>query len=169
MNYFGSEDLSVSRITWLGKLIVGATMVKVLAGWHFALTSDCGLENLLDSWLGANMVASTVDSDFGWDYSSTYIGWHPLLRAVLCIKHPLKNSQAVKKGVALCKMASMKKVVKYRWQPRDDCDGRSVRKILIMTIQVQNLPELLLLKIWSLIYHHSHFLTATRISQLFSY
>jgi len=25
----------------------------------------------------------------------------------------LKNSQAVKKGVALCKMASMKKVVKY--------------------------------------------------------
>ena len=41
-----------------------------------------------------------------------------------------------KKGVALCKMASMKKVVKYRWRPRNGCDGRSVTKILITTIQV---------------------------------
>ena len=46
----------------------------------------------------------------------------------------IKNSQAVKKGAALCKMASMKKVVKYRWQPRNGCDGRSVTKILMTTI-----------------------------------
>jgi len=48
----------------------------------------------------------------------------------------LKNSQAAKKGAALCKMAGMKKIVKYRWQPRNGCDGRSVKNILIMTIQV---------------------------------
>ena len=50
--------------------------------------------------------------------------------------YPLKNSQAVKKAAALCKMASMKKVVKYRWRPRNGCDGRSVTKISITTIQV---------------------------------
>ena len=32
-------------------------------------------------------------------------------------------------------MASMKKVVKYKWQLRNDCDGRSVT-ILMTTIQV---------------------------------
>jgi len=32
-----------------------------------------------------------------------------------CKVYLLKNSQAVKKGVALCKMAGMKKVVKFRW------------------------------------------------------
>ena len=42
-----------------------------------------------------------------------------------------QSNQAVKKSVALCKMASMKKVVKYRWWPRNGCDGRSVAKILI--------------------------------------
>jgi len=47
--------------------------------------------------------------------------------------YPLKNSQAVKKGAALCKMASMKKV---GWRPRNGCDGRSVTTILITTIQV---------------------------------
>ena len=31
----------------------------------------------------------------------------------------LKNSHAVKKGAALCKMVSMKKVVKYRQWPRN--------------------------------------------------
>ena len=35
-----------------------------------------------------------------------------------------KSTQAIKKGAALCKMASMKKAVKYRWQPRNSCDGR---------------------------------------------
>ena len=40
----------------------------------------------------------------------------------------LKNSLAVKKGVALFKMASVKKVVKHRWWPRNGCDGRSVTK-----------------------------------------
>jgi len=48
----------------------------------------------------------------------------------------LKNSQAVKKGAALCKMTNIKKVVKYRWWPRNGCDGKSVTKILITTIQV---------------------------------
>ena len=47
-----------------------------------------------------------------------------------------QKSLAVEKGVPLCKMASMKKVVKLRWQPRNGCDGRSVIKILITTIQV---------------------------------
>ena len=37
-------------------------------------------------------------------------------------------------------MASMKKVVKYRWQPRNGCDGKSVKKILIATIQVNFVP-----------------------------
>jgi len=46
------------------------------------------------------------------------------------------NSLAVKKSAALCKMASMKKVVKYRWRPRNGCDGRSVTKILITAIQM---------------------------------
>ena len=31
-------------------------------------------------------------------------------------------------GVALYKMASTEKVVKYRWWPRNGCDGRSVTK-----------------------------------------
>ena len=47
-----------------------------------------------------------------------------------------QNSQAAEKGVALCKMASMKKVVKYRWRPRNGCDGRSVAKFFITTNQV---------------------------------
>ena len=38
----------------------------------------------------------------------------------------LKNSQAVKKGAALCKIASMEKFVKYRWRPRNGCDGKSM-------------------------------------------
>ena len=42
---------------------------------------------------------------------------------VLVRKNLLKNSQVVKKGTALCKMAGMEKVVKYRWWPRNDCDG----------------------------------------------
>ena len=35
----------------------------------------------------------------------------------------------IKKGVTVCKMTSMKKVVKYRWRPRNGCDGRSETKI----------------------------------------
>ena len=35
----------------------------------------------------------------------------------------LKNSLAVKKGAALFKMASVKKVVKSKGQPRNGCDG----------------------------------------------
>ena len=38
-----------------------------------------------------------------------------------------------KKGAALCRVVSMKKVVKYRWC---GCDSRSVTKILIAIIQV---------------------------------
>jgi len=99
--------------------------------------------------------------------------------------YPLKNSQAVKQGVALCKMASMKIVLKYRWRPRNGCDVRSVTNILITTIRVNfvrflvklgwgmgwgntDSPELSLLKFLSLTYHHSHFLATTCISQLFS-
>jgi len=33
-------------------------------------------------------------------------------------------------------MSSMKKAVKYKWWPRNGCDGRSVTNILIMKIQV---------------------------------
>ena len=55
----------------------------------------------------------------------------------------LKNSQAVKKGVALYKIVSMNKVVKYRWQPRNGCDDRSVTNILTTIIQV-NLCSLIL-------------------------
>ena len=35
----------------------------------------------------------------------------------------LKNSLAVKKGAALFKMASVKKVVKSKERPRNGCDG----------------------------------------------
>jgi len=35
----------------------------------------------------------------------------------------LKNSLAVKKGAALFKMASVKKVVKSKGRPRNGCDG----------------------------------------------
>ena len=35
----------------------------------------------------------------------------------------LKNNLAVKKGAALFKMASVKKVVKSKGQPRNGCDG----------------------------------------------
>ena len=88
--------------------------------------------------------------------------------------YPLKNSLAVKKGAALCKMASMKEAVKYRWQPRNGCDDRSVTKILITTIQVNivlisneagmrqhKFTWMVIIKILSQTYHHSHFLAAT--------
>jgi len=42
--------------------------------------------------------------------------------------NPHKNSKVVKKGAALCKIVSMKKVVKYRWKPRNGCDSRSMTK-----------------------------------------
>jgi len=53
-----------------------------------------------------------------------------------CDIHP-----SCKNSVALCKMASMKKVVKYRWWQRNGCGGRSVIKILITTIQVNFVPN----------------------------
>ena len=62
------------------------------------------------------------------------------------------------------------KDVKSNVAPRNGCDGRLTVKILIATIQVNfvpidkaatNSPELLLLKILPLTYHHSHFLAAT--------
>jgi len=45
----------------------------------------------------------------------------------------LKNSQAVKKG---CKRTRVKKVVRYRWQLRNGCDGRSIYNNLTSPIQV---------------------------------
>ena len=48
----------------------------------------------------------------------------------------LRNRQAVKKGVAQCKMASMKEVGKYKWWPRNSYGDRSATKISITTIQV---------------------------------
>jgi len=38
-----------------------------------------------------------------------------------------KTAKLLRKGVAL---ASKKKVMKYRWQPRNGCDNRSVAKCL---------------------------------------
>jgi len=49
--------------------------------------------------------------------------------AVYMLTLSTQNSQAVKKSAALYKMASMKKVVKYRWQPRNVGGGKSVIKI----------------------------------------
>jgi len=51
-----------------------------------------------------------------------------------------QKQPSCKKGAALCKMASIKIVVKYRWRPRNGCDGRSVTKILITIIQVNFVP-----------------------------
>ena len=42
---------------------------------------------------------------------------------VAAINYLLKNSLAVKKGAALFKMASVKKVVKSKGRPRNGCDG----------------------------------------------
>jgi len=98
-----------------------------------------------------------------------------------CKYKPTQKQTSCKKGAALCKMASMKKVVKYRWrQPRNGCDGRSVTKSLMMTIQVDlcclipaslgistKFMRIVVIKVLSLTYHHSHFWAATTsISQL---
>jgi len=76
----------------------------------------------------------------------------------------------------LQKRPGEKSCVKHRWRPRNGCDSRSV---VITIIQVNSQlccfipallgksPELLLLKLLPHIYHHSHFLAATFISQLF--
>jgi len=92
--------------------------------------------------------------------------------------------QAVKKGAAQSGSPTTptqdgqgEKVVKSRWQPRNSCDGRSLAISLIKTIQV-NLcchipaslgvsPKLTLLNLLPKTDHHSHFLAATWISQLF--
>ena len=83
----------------------------------------------------------------------------------------LKKQPNCKRNTAYAKMASMKKVMKYRWQPRNGCHGRSVTKILITTIQVSLCynswaPELLS-KFLLLTYHDSHFLPATSIFLIF--
>ena len=62
-----------------------------------------------------------------------------------------------------------KKMWNPRWRPRNGCDGRSIVKILIMTIQVNLVPLdlgtkftwIVVIKILPLTYHHSHFLAAT--------
>ena len=85
-----------------------------------------------------------------------------------CNKDLIQNSQAVKKECGLRK-TMVKRDVKLRWRPRNGCDGRSMVKILITTIQVNfvprsmapNSPELSLLKVLPLTYDHSHFLAAT--------
>ena len=41
----------------------------------------------------------------------------------------LKNSLAVKEGAALFKMASVKKVMKPRGQPKNGCDGIGVKSL----------------------------------------
>ena len=87
------------------------------------------------------------------------------------LQNLLKNSQAVKKGEALCKMASMKKLWN-RWWPRMALMvRRSMTKILIMVIQVNLcclIPASLgiglsLLKFLSLNYCLNHFLAANCI------
>ena len=45
-------------------------------------------------------------------------------------KGVISKTAKLGKSAALCKIARVKKVVKYRWQPRNGCDGRSVAKIL---------------------------------------
>jgi len=39
-----------------------------------------------------------------------------------------QKQPSCKKSTALCKMARVKKVVKYKCQPRNDCDGRAGQK-----------------------------------------
>jgi len=64
------------------------------------------------------------------------------------------------------KKAIVKKDVK---SPRNFCDGRVMAKILIvLTIQVNLLPELSLLNFLPLAYHHKHFLAATLDFTFFS-
>ena len=85
-----------------------------------------------------------------------------------------KNSQAVKKGAALFKMASIKKLWNPRWRPRNGCDGRLMAQILIAIIQVNlccllpaslglgtKLTWIIAIKICAITYHHSHFLAAS--------
>jgi len=75
----------------------------------------------------------------------------------------------------------VKKDVKSKVAAKNRCDGRLIAKILIMTIQVDLVPnnsetwsgntnsaELLLLKFLLLAYHHSHSWTPPLISHLFS-
>jgi len=89
------------------------------------------------------------------------------------VKSNLKQPSCKKNCVAP-KRPLLKKMWNPRWRPRNGCDGRLMAKFLITTIQVNlvpnpsetrrrqhNSPELLLLKILPLAYHHSHFLAAT--------
>jgi len=61
--------------------------------------------------------------------------WFFVWRESITYKKTISTQKqpSCKKMCALCKMAGMKMVVKYRWQPRNGCDGRSN---LITTIQV---------------------------------
>jgi len=74
----------------------------------------------------------------------------------------------------------VKKNVKSKLAAKNGCDGRLIAKILIMTIQVDlvpnrsetlrgntNLVELSLLKFLLLVYHHSHSWPPPWISHLF--
>jgi len=78
------------------------------------------------------------------------------------------------------KKAIVKKDVKSKVAAKNGCDGRLIAKILIMTIQVDLMPnhsetwrgntnsaELSLLKFLLLDYHHSHYWPPPWISHLF--
>ena len=52
------------------------------------------------------------------------------------LQKDVKKQPSYKKDVALCIKARVEKAVKYRWHPRNGCDGRSAAKIAITTIQV---------------------------------
>ena len=99
----------------------------------------------------------------------------------LQLAKPLANisMQAVNMSAILCKYVRVKNFESRRWL-KNGCDGNSVEKVLIATIQVNF--ELILSEngrshlncryqdFLQLTYHHSHFLAATCISfpQLFS-
>ena len=94
--------------------------------------------------------------------------------------YPLKNSLAVKKGAALFKNGQYEK----SWEIKEVAKKwlwwyRLMAKFLIATIQVNfvlipseglKLTWIVVIKIFPInLYHHSHFLAAPFISQLFSY
>jgi len=97
-------------------------------------------------------------------------------------KYIIIYSTSCNKGAALFKMASVKKAVKSKGQPRNGSDGiRLMAKIFITTIQVNlcclipaslgistKFTWIIVIKNFAInLYHHSHFLATPLISQLF--
>ena len=88
-----------------------------------------------------------------------------------CVKSTQKLSNCKKRCGSCKKRQHEKKLWNQRWRPRSGCDGRILAKFLIIAIQLNlvpiprgantNLPELLLLKILPLSYHHSLFWATT--------